>query len=690
MANALTSKPGTADSAGVRLEQLLHGYSEGHRLLQGSTRLPDDASRVVLRMSDLSGSGVAKGFEEYITGYPLPAINAYALAKTWYAPEMPRPGCVWTHTILIPHSALSEIKCLWDLVGLFQRPAHGATLDAYSRALPRNQGSVEGLTGVRPRLPIVPPEIFCTIYEQGSKPVVIGSSTSKEFEAVIFALWSQQWPSLRRDFTFCTGALGARSLGGAPFNVQCAPVSALRSVVLEITAASGGDPVLFGAPPVAPSPWALRAAADAANCSGGELREFLWDASDDTTVRENFAGLVTLFESLNGCENAAGLLSEVLERFPEAKSGARLKSLLFGEAGQRNYVQFDEAQLLLALGTTDRHPGLDAEQLKVNERGKALCLRDAGAARQLLGDLFRSNLNPLGEEMLAGLISALDPETARRVTADQPQFLPAVFRAKPSLASSHQLWEAAGHRKWDLFEAVAGAGDLDAVLVGKITVALLDAGGDFLLRRALEKWGKSAVWGVLDWATSHAGKMPESCRGPLTFHIASVMEWVEADPNRLVEGFVAAAHVVAPYSYDICQHDARVWQNAFRKLREQSDERESTYLGLFVFTLGLGNAPPSPVEFISETFGLVHEAARQDLLGDDVWVIAEPLVPHLSWIQDWDKCERLRRGLVSAFVRHGWPASDVRKCVRDERLLRQVLESARKVDGGKAFLQEVE
>jgi hypothetical protein len=74
----------------------------------------------------------------------------------------------------------------------------------------------------------------------------------------------------------------------------------------------------------------------------------------------------------------------------------------------------------VALGTTEGHRGLDAEELKVNERGKALCLRDAGSARQLLGDLFRSNLNPLGEETLAGLVSALDPETARRVTADQP------------------------------------------------------------------------------------------------------------------------------------------------------------------------------------------------------------------------------------------------------------------------------
>jgi hypothetical protein len=460
--------------------------------------------------------------------------------------------------------------------------------------------------------------------------------------------------------------------------------------VLELTSSASVEPVLLDTLSEVPPPWAFRAAADAADPDGGELRNFLWGATDDTTLRGDFVGLVTLFESVSECRNPARLLAQVVERFPEAKSGARLKSVLFGEAEQRAYAQLDEVQLLLALGTTESYGGLDAEELKANGRGKALCLRDPSAAKRLLGDLFRANLNPLGEEMLAGVISALGPQTAKQVTADQPQFLPALFRAKPSLASSSELWEAAGHRKWDLFESVVASGDLDAELTQRITAALLESGADFLLRRALERWGKGAVWGALDWVASHGGRLPEYCRSLLTFHVEAVMEWVEADPARSVEALLAAARIVAPYSYDICQHDTTVWLRAFRSLRGRSDDKGATYLGLFLFVLGVGNAPPSPVELVSESFELVHEAGRQDLLGDDVWVVAEPAVPHLSWNHDWDKCERLRRGLVSAFVRHGWPPSDIKKCVRDQRLLRQVLESARKVDGGRSLLQEFE
>ena len=41
------------------------------------------------------------GFESYLTAYPLPRSSLVAFARTWTAPEMPRPGCVWTHTLLI-------------------------------------------------------------------------------------------------------------------------------------------------------------------------------------------------------------------------------------------------------------------------------------------------------------------------------------------------------------------------------------------------------------------------------------------------------------------------------------------------------------------------------------------------------------------------------------------------------------
>src|SRR5579863_3201098 len=140
MANALTS--GATNLQTTTIQQFLHGYSEGHRLLQGSLKLPNDLARLMLRMSDLSGSNVVSGFEQYITGYPLDSVSAYALAMTWYAPEMPRPGCVWTHTLAIPTPMLATISSLISLTNLFKRPTRDFLKGQYAETLSINGSSL--------------------------------------------------------------------------------------------------------------------------------------------------------------------------------------------------------------------------------------------------------------------------------------------------------------------------------------------------------------------------------------------------------------------------------------------------------------------------------------------------------------------------------------------------------------------
>src|SRR4051812_30980121 len=72
----------------IELHQLLHGYDGGHRRLAGSIELPREVDHALLKLSDMSGPTFVRGFDRYLTGYPLSA-DYYAFARTWYAPEMP-------------------------------------------------------------------------------------------------------------------------------------------------------------------------------------------------------------------------------------------------------------------------------------------------------------------------------------------------------------------------------------------------------------------------------------------------------------------------------------------------------------------------------------------------------------------------------------------------------------------------
>jgi hypothetical protein len=326
----------------------------------------------------------------------------------------------------------------------------------------------------------------------------------------------------------------------------------------------------------------LAIVADAGSLEGSRVREFLWEASDETTTRSEFIPLATVFHALGTTPDLSALVALVAELFPEQTAGGALKRLLLGrQAAQGWLANHEEQDILFALATTSNYQSFDAEVLSIHDRGADLCIAKPDVATWLVGELFRASLNPLGEEILAGLVSAMEPETARRVTSQQLQFLPALFRAKPALAGSSQLWLAGADRKRELFEAVASHENLGPEIVGNIVNALLDSGSDVFITRALDLWGKDAVFQTLDWTEAHAGSMSETCRAALTAHLPPVMDWVEARPARSFESLIAVAHVVAPYTYKISKYESAVWLSTFRSLQNSDNEAEKSYIGVW-------------------------------------------------------------------------------------------------------------
>lgn len=90
----------------------------------------------------------------------------------------------------------------------------------------------------------------------------------------------------------------------------------------------------------------------------------------------------------------------------------------------------NEQDILFSLATTNDYQSFDAEALCLKERGENLCRQKPGSASWLLAELFRSSVNPLGEEVLAGLIAGMDLEVARKVTDEHPQFLPSLRQSE--------------------------------------------------------------------------------------------------------------------------------------------------------------------------------------------------------------------------------------------------------------------
>jgi hypothetical protein len=529
------------------------------------------------------------------------------------------------------------------------------------------------------------------LYNSKRRNLLIPAPSSSSFEGSIMRVWSQQWPALRSNFSFCTGALSSRGFAGKPFDVQCAPPQLIREITTSALAKQAQEMNVLNRDEIAPHEnWTDFVETDAALPNGGQFRRLLWALADGNQIEDfkSYASFVIQLLS-DSPISLLDLISLVSNLFPDESAGVTLKRSLFGE--NRPSIAkfgFSEWEILSELSVIDDSTAFDSESLNLRSRANQLCKDHPDDAKQLISKLFRGPINSLGEDVLAGLLEAMNPELARRITDQQPHFLPTLFRAKPELGNSADLWRAAGDHVRELFESLSSAEGLSEENITAISEAIIAGGAETLVRRALDKWGKPAVFGILNYVASSGNALSERVMGALTFHDKSVMEWLCSKMERPLFAKVVCAHIVAPYSYEIKTFGSEVWLEIYEKLREQADFGEVNYLATLLLALGLQNSSPMPVKVIALCFEHIHRLTWDDKMPDANWIILDPIVPHLVWLHDWDKCERLRRGLIQAFVQFKWPPEQLHECIPNDDLLVRVLRSAKWVDGGTALFAE--
>jgi hypothetical protein len=197
----------------VAIQQQQHGYRSGHQLLQSSVRLDRKDQDVIDRLSDMAGPlSPGETFEPYLSVYPLPSLEFYAIARTEQDLDAPRAGCVSTRTLLIPMSYWESKADPAGLVELLDCPTDGDPIE-----LP--------ISPVQHPLPLVDDPsltelVEALFLEKRSSIVVFGALNPK---VIALRLLTAFWPGLRRNFSLCTFALAPRSISGKSFDLLFAP-----------------------------------------------------------------------------------------------------------------------------------------------------------------------------------------------------------------------------------------------------------------------------------------------------------------------------------------------------------------------------------------------------------------------------------------------------------------------------------
>ncbi|KKN14735.1 hypothetical protein LCGC14_0993170 [marine sediment metagenome] len=676
----------------IKLHQALHGYDAGHKLLACSMELQRKAQRTLAALSDLSGTSTISGFESYLTGYPLRDAEVYALSRTWYATEQPRPGCVWSHTLLLGFDLLATITDFRFIEALFRRPEAAAGLRGYAVPLEVREEPADP-TQMRPSKSLVA-ELADALYWHEGRPVIVSAAASVDFELAALAIWSQQWPALRKAFTFCTGSLSGRALAGKAFQFQVVPRSSVGVVRRSLD-----DPVVVdtsaGDAHMSTSRSLCRVAEDLVGSHSRPWRKRLAQIGGHLPGERRWFPLAAVLADWTHVGDERSLVEYLVrgveDREIDVQCLSCLAELCFGR--QRITIfSMERVRLLEELSIIPRLPSLDAWGAWIKERigDLSACCEDETSG--LLLKLLKRELNPLGEQVLEGIASAIAAKPSSEILVKLRDALPILASLNPEIATRSEIWEGPCRNCYEVLEAVAEHGDSTGSFRHRVVGAMLDARQDRLAQQLLARFGDDVVTSVLEWFNASdmvdPNALPQGWRGLLAGTVGRTLLWLEEFSGSMRASTVALMSTYVRPDHRIASNMAiGKLVSAFHGNVDDTPPLIYDQASAFVLAVGMASSKPEGKELVLATYDRVHQALMADRLSEDAWAWVSWYVPRLGIFRDWDHAERLRRGLIELFSGRRWPTAELASAARSLESWRYLVRSCGKTKKGKRLLR---
>jgi len=648
----------------IVVHQALHGYNDGHRLISSSLMLETFDARVMLVMSDLSGPGLKPSPSGYLTGYPLEKTGRYVLARTWAAPEMPRPGCVWTHSLIIEIADLAKLMSAQCLLDAFLRPNDGNMRIHYGVEIPLspkpNPTSISNSERVE--------SVLQALYTSPANQILIEAEQPSDDEQMAIAIWMQQWPRLRRSFGFCTFSGMDRSGKGVSLDLQFVPEK-------ERLARSKFNNALFVSPyPLVKDLQPLLT--DLVDPASSTLREFLKRTGGDVDGgRRAMLPLCQLHSSLlkryppdlTSAVSALGALDE------DGRKQARSVRTLVARQALKSAAQVEDSVFEFLLETLEQSTDPIAGVEMGDKLGVELWRRSPDrfyAALISNGELERLASHALAEMAAEHVVSGLqfNPHLATDIAKRRPDILTsAAFWSIPEVDDgivSYISDEYAGLAAHALLKA--GRTNYSAIVIDKAAPTELasalesDDADPYAVRRWLSVLCRDRNKLAALLATGRVRKM-----------VTIVAIATETDPDDV------------PNSYG-----EDPWLIALQTASGSSGSGEKDFLAAYFLTRALGWESRSQAELLQYSYTRVYTAFLERRLSYETDRLARSRLEKSSWL-DWDNCSRLRATVTNRFIEAALDPECFGRLTPDAALALSLIDEAARSKKGRNYLKSV-
>lgn len=663
--------------APASIHQAIHGYRDGHRLLSSSIPLAADASRAMLVLSDMSGPSMHPGFDEYLTGYPLPSTDLFVFAKTWYAPEMQRPGCVWTHSLLISREHISQVSAPRLLTRLRRPHLDGGESSATSPIVVDDASDATSTSEGFADKPIAAALIGAVLGQ--ARPVIVAVDTASQLESAFLQLWDELWPAAKARFSFCTGALMPRTVAGVLMDIQAVPRAVPSS---QFRRSAGSALVLDLRAPTATDAW-VTVLLEAASRRDTAFRSWMEAAAGEEASRGAVPSLMPIFGQWHAANwSGRDVLACVIGASElEPVTRTRLVRMVFDRAGSEAGPTSRRELLQDLCGRRDAD--LSSMTSLLEEQTRRLFDESRAEGCALVLSLLGAELAELGERVLRAAVRLLVPDDLETFGDAQAPFLPTIVGANPALAASPVLWKRVGSRATEMLSQL-GAANLSDEERGGVIDAVLASGSDVPVDALIRFGVEVAILRALAALASGQIQFSWQWRSALSAQPAAVLEWLEGHPSLTPRELDLGTRFVSPKASP--SRLAKVWKIGTASGAGTFSPRVAA------FGLALGFAEENTRSaLLGACFQPTYDAADSSRLEYEEWDWLQEQAPPVSWWRDWDKCERLAAALARLLEKQNASLETVfgiiysRKTVRkvtalldDDRDTRRYLKSLRK------------
>lgn len=618
----------------IELHQMLHGYKLGHNYVQGSIFLPSshDMDKIAT-LSDWSEFVDKGGERDYITAYPLPESPYYVFAKSWYADEMRRPGCVWTHSLLIRRNDLRKIIDYSQLLRLFNRPiVNEEDFSEYSISIVLNEKSVFCDSEGFPSLSVAKvSELYAAMLSQ--KPVSIFKEINNlELQKLLLKLCNYLPTDLLWKKSFCSGTSLPRSYEGQLLSLQF-----VTHDVGNVTYLNNNIPS-YGSQLVAVS--LLKEQKQLPEL----IRHFDAELGDDEGRVRGFLEIIELVNRV--CKNEEEkrhvlllIIDYLSKTFPQSTDGDNIKRAVLQPSLSRDLG--GEENFLFTIST------IDVSSFTEEQIGYTTRLHDLSSEQflYLLKQLYSSDkLNEWGRQTVNNIDHFVSFEDIACLRQKDKVFFQTIISNNTVLLNQIVWTEFSKEELESVLSIFSDKGVVRAFRhwreLFKTMLELRVPIATELARMVLSH-DKECVNEYLTYINQE-GKYPQ-------LHLSKELKSYPDAVLTWLSGVSYVTHDVAYVLINSIEKDSPLVKNRGSKIwmpfANVLNERDPIQYYVFLYILSFNWQDRDALSYLRKAFYPIHTLLAQDKLDYSQWYKIEPYTEHL-FFTFWDKCKKVRKMVI--------------------------------------------